>query len=133
MNFNPSNHFLNIWDSIGTPTPSIRSVWAHSLTLSCIHGSVNVIPMLHFWSTFFHAFALVIKLRLGWWWLNSYFFQYLCNYHNYSYLTLVWMHMMLVWQHHIIHIFTIPWQKCPITKEHITNYESNLTNFPQIQ
>jgi hypothetical protein len=63
MSFDPSNHCLNIQNSIRT----------HSLTLSRIVKSVNIpknvnmTPGLHSWPAPFHAFALVASPKLGSW------------------------------------------------------------------
>jgi hypothetical protein len=52
FNFQNGNSFKN------------ENVWPHSLKLSCILESLNVIPRLHSQPTPFHAFALVASLRL---------------------------------------------------------------------
>jgi hypothetical protein len=50
MIFDPFNHSLKIWESIGTPTLKVGpvgSVWVHSLTLSHTPESVHVTLELH--------------------------------------------------------------------------------------
>jgi hypothetical protein len=72
MNFNLSNCFMKIWESIGSPNwdynsqngSPIGSVWAHSLTISCTPKSVNVIPMLHFQPAPFHALCFRHKPKV---------------------------------------------------------------------
>jgi hypothetical protein len=70
MSFDPCNHSLKIWKSIGTPTPKVGAhlgMWgfipSHSPTLM---GAWNVTPGFHFWPTPSQALALVTspKLRL---------------------------------------------------------------------
>jgi len=61
---------------IGSP---FGNVWAHSLALSHIPKSVNVIPKLHSWPTSFHAFVSVASWKLGlwqWWWWLKYKFHF---------------------------------------------------------
>jgi hypothetical protein len=74
MSFDPWNPFLNIWDSIGIPTPKVRVhlgvcgfIPSHSLTLFHTLGSANVTPRLHFWPAPFHARALIASPKLRSW------------------------------------------------------------------
>ncbi len=69
MNFDPCNHPLKIWKSIGTPTPKVKvhlGVWgfipSHSPTLP---GAWNGTLGLHSWPTPSQALALVVSPELG--------------------------------------------------------------------
>jgi hypothetical protein len=65
FSINPSNRFLKIWDSNSQNGSSFGSVWAHSLTLSCIPMSVTMTLGLHFQFAPFHALAFVVSPMLG--------------------------------------------------------------------
>jgi hypothetical protein len=96
MNFDPCNHLLKIWKSIGTPIPQMGvhlGVWgfipSHSFALP---GAWNVTPGLPSWPTTLQVLALVASPRLGLWqiWVKSliskfisiqmHFVHYLCIY-----------------------------------------------------
>ncbi len=69
MGFNPCNHSMKIWKSIGTPTPKVGvhlGMWgfipSHSPTLP---GAWDVTLGLPSWPTPLQAFALVTNPRLG--------------------------------------------------------------------
>ncbi len=71
MGFDPCNHSLKVWDSIGTPTPKAeahlgawRFIPSHSPTLL---GAWNVTPGLPSWPTPLQALALVVSPRLRLW------------------------------------------------------------------
>jgi hypothetical protein len=80
MSFELWNFPLKIWESIGTPTPKMKThlgVWgfipSHSPTFL---GAWNVTPRLHSWPTPLQAFALVVspKLKLH----NNHYFHTTC-------------------------------------------------------
>jgi hypothetical protein len=71
MGFDPYNHSLKIWESIGTPIPKMRAhlgVWgfipSHFPTFM---GAWDVTPRLPSWPAPLQALALVANLRLGLW------------------------------------------------------------------
>ncbi len=69
LGFDYCNCSLNIWESIGTPTPKVgvplgvwRPISSHFLALM---GACGMTPRLPSWLTTLQPFALVISLRLG--------------------------------------------------------------------
>jgi hypothetical protein len=71
MSFNPYNHFLNIWDSIGTPIPKVA---AHLRVCGFIPSHLptflrawNVTPRFHYEPTPLQPFVWVTSPRLRSW------------------------------------------------------------------
>jgi len=67
MNFDPWNISLKIQDSMGLPIPKMKVHLGVCGFIPYILGSENVTPVLHFWLTHFHAFALVMSSGLKSW------------------------------------------------------------------
>ncbi len=68
MNFDPCNHPLKIWESIGTPIPKVRAhlgVWGFIPSLSCTPGNMKCDSRAHSWPTLSQAFILVVNPKLG--------------------------------------------------------------------
>jgi len=75
MGFDPCNHVMKIWETIGISTPNMRAhlgVWgfipSHFPTLL---GTWSVTPKFHFWLAPSQALALIVNPRLGLWQYHS--------------------------------------------------------------
>jgi hypothetical protein len=65
MSFDPYNHLLKIWKSIGTPTSKVGAhLGVHSLTFSCTLGSMKCDSRAPSWLAPLQALALVASPRL---------------------------------------------------------------------
>ncbi len=68
MGFDPCNHYMKIWESIGTPTPKVGvhlGMWRFIPSHSCTPRSMKCDPQAHSWLTPLQALALVTSPRLG--------------------------------------------------------------------